>query len=811
MGVRYLQYVFASILSILSFTTFTSAQQIMLPKPLFTPPPPGADMNKSQSSPAYYRGEPKTNIAPMRLQPSVFPLFIEDDEFASLITLVNSSGVSSSALLTIRDPQGKAHTPMSIRLTGHAKAEIKVADLLRKLGITIRTGSILVTQGPELKRPSILSQLTLTQTNAVPIALTEEELVMPMDMDSQDLNSISESATDAQLIAVTSLSSEPQHISVQCYKPKGVTTKTATLASGGTALLYPCSKDSSQIEGSSLLRTSETKESAGIAIHTDGPNGGFAAYGITRHFSPQTKGSLLGSLQFIDPTSLESSALVFTGVSAGYSLTPGAHPYSAAVAVANFSTQQNHITIAFHKTDNNGSVSSTTKDIKLAPESSTQVSLGQLGLKAGEIGSLVVSSDQSPGDTMAKIVSSSDKAPNQLEQLAKDSLSHRNGGAHPWTVQDSSRSDLVLFNHFSRAMPFSVLITTEEGVQWNQHLMLAAFETKNISINDLIRNKTPDIHGRVIPEATVSGTAIWRTEGSGIGSGHVLVRNDNNSTGENFSCEQTFVVCGASVQADKSTLALGDTGTIYAIETFCVEYTLQGYCGGGDDSYDDYALNAGWVSADSSIIAITSDTTTGIYQGVGTGSTYLTGTVGDSWGCSASASTPYMTVKPCPTYSYLAISDFINPWDFSNDLSHNTGIGTANSMHVGDSSNSVDYDGILVDETISLVPGSNRCPANVPNLCQGGPPFTVGNGAASNVYPDATPIHNAFWDFHAYTDGPDVLGDAGVSQCFQTCSQTYTCHGTGAAIKSYTISFELDHDTVAGRPYTIVHAAVTPQ
>lgn len=808
MGVRYLQYVFAGILSILSFTTFTDAQQIMLPQPLFTPPPPGADFHKSQSSPAYYRGEPMTNIAPMRLQPSVFPLFIEDDEFSSLITLVNSSGVSSSALLTIRDPQGKVYTPMSIRLTGHAKAQIKVADLLRKLDITIRAGSILVTQGPELKRPSILSQLTLTQTNAVPVALTEEELVMTMDTDSQDLNSISESATDAQLIAVTSLSSEAQHISAQCYKSTGVTTKTATLAPGGTALLYPCSKDSFQIEGTSLLGMSESKESAGITIHTDGPNGGFAAYGIARHFSPEKKSSFLGSLQFIDPTSLQSSALVFTGVSAGYSLTPATHPYSAAVAVANFSTQQNHITIAFHKTDKNGSVSSTTKDIKLAPESSTQVSLGQLGLKAGEIGSLVVSSDQSPGDTMAKIVSSSDKAPNQLEQLAKDSLSHRNGGAHPWTVQDGSRSDLVLFNHFSRAMPFSVLITAEDGVQWNQHLVLAAFETKNISINDLIRNKTPDIHGRIIPESTRSGTAIWRTEGPGIGSGHVLVRNDNNSTGENFSCDQTYVVCGASVQAEKSTLAVGDTGTIYAIESFCVEYTTQGYCGGGDNSYDDYANAASWVSGDSNIISIYSNTTTGIYQGVGAGATNITGTIQDGWGCLASASTPNIDVKPCPTYSYLALSDFINPWDFSNDTAHSTGIGSANSMHVGDSSNSVDYDGILVDEAVSLVPGSNSCPSTVPNLCQGGSTFTVGVGVINNVYPNAVPIHNAFWDFHAYTDGPDVLGDAGLSTCSQTCSQTYTCHGTGAPIKSYTIYFELDHDTVAGRPYTVVHAVV---
>jgi len=199
------------------------------------------------------------------------------------------------------------------------------------------------------------------------------------------------------------------------------------------------------------------------------------------------------------PTSLQSSALVFTGVSAGYSLTPGAHPYSASVVLANFSAQQSHVTIAFHKTDINGSVSTTTQNITLAPQSSTQVSLGQLGIKAGEIGSLIVSSDQAPGDLMAKIVSNSDSAPNQLAQLAKDSLSHRNGGAHPWTVQDNARSDLVLFNHSSRTEPFNVLITTEDGIQWTKQLRLAPFETRTVSTNDLIRNQTPDSHGRTLP------------------------------------------------------------------------------------------------------------------------------------------------------------------------------------------------------------------------------------------------------------------------------------------------------------------------
>lgn len=479
MGMRFCAGLTAGLISILSFFSLSYAQNNPTSsQPLILPSGVG---EKHTYLPAYHIGGPSTPIARMPLEPSVFPLFIEDNEISSLVTLINGSAVSTSVALTIRDLQGKASPPLSISIGAHEKVQIKVADLLQKIGAHIRTGSILITQGPELQEPVIVGQLTLSAISAAPVALTEEELVMPMLVDSQDLRSISESATDAQLIAVTSLSNEPQHITAHCYKEGAVTTKTAILSPGGLALLYPCSKDSSAFEGISRLGASENSASAGISIYTDGPNGGFAAFGLARHFSSKTK-RFLGSLQFIDPTSLRSSALVFTGVSAGYSLTPSAYPYSTAVALVNFSTEQSHIAIAFHKTDIHGTVSTTTKDIVLAPQSSTQVSLGQLGMTDGEVGSVIVSSDQQPGDLMAKIVSSSDSAPNQLEQLAKDALDDRNGGAHPWTIQDSARSDLVLFNHSSFREPFNIFINTEDGAQWTKSLKLAPFATRIVSI-----------------------------------------------------------------------------------------------------------------------------------------------------------------------------------------------------------------------------------------------------------------------------------------------------------------------------------------
>jgi hypothetical protein len=584
---------------------------------------------------AYRLGGVNPPIAPMTLTPSVFPLFIEDSEISSLVTLINSSGVSSSATLSIRSSQGITYPTVSIKILAHAKVQLKVADLLHKIGAQIRVGSILVTQGPELRKPAILGQLTLIQTTSAPMAFTEEELVMPMLVDSQDLNSISEYGTDSQLVAVTSMSNEVQHITAKCYKKDSIATRTATLPAGGQVLIYPCSKDTSVAEGASLLGISETSESAGISIHSDGPNGEFAAFGVAQHISSSTKIRFLGSLQFVDPTSLHSSSLIFSGVSVGYSLTPGAYPYSTAVALANFSSEQSQVKISFHKTGVNGTVSTTTKNVVLAPRSSLQVPLGQLNMKVTDVGSLVAAGDKNPGDLMAKIVSDSDSAPNQLEQLAKDGLDYRNGGSHPWTLQDNARSDLILFNHSAQSQPFNVLVVTEDGAQWSKQVILAPLETRTISVGDMIRNKIPDTLGRILPITAWSGTVSWYTSGVGTASGHVLVRNEASSSAESFSCGQTYVTCGAELEIDGLPFTVGGGGTGVVQADICVDYTGMWECDGPFAFTGSPFAVTGWSSDNPSVVSVINGGQDGYLSAHSPGTANIDVSIMDQYGCGA--------------------------------------------------------------------------------------------------------------------------------------------------------------------------------
>lgn len=67
MGVRSLQYFSAGIISILSFTSLSYAQQITLSQPLITPP--GVNARNARHFPAYRIGGPAAPIAPMSPTP----------------------------------------------------------------------------------------------------------------------------------------------------------------------------------------------------------------------------------------------------------------------------------------------------------------------------------------------------------------------------------------------------------------------------------------------------------------------------------------------------------------------------------------------------------------------------------------------------------------------------------------------------------------------------------------------------------------------------------------------------------------------
>jgi hypothetical protein len=74
--------------------------------------------------------------------------------------------------------------------------------------------------------------------------------------------------------------------------------------------------------------------------------------------------------------------------------------------------------------------------------------------------------------------------------LAKDAKDDNNGGDHPWSIENGNLSILLLFNTTAADQEFQVRISGK-GASWISLYDLKPYETKTISINEIVQNQTP--------------------------------------------------------------------------------------------------------------------------------------------------------------------------------------------------------------------------------------------------------------------------------------------------------------------------------
>ena len=572
---------------------------------------------------------------------------MEDENFSSTLTLINSSGLQTYATLVVRDAAGNSRESGRINLSPHSQLRIKIAELLESMGILLRSGSLLVKQSPDLKSASILGQMTLVSSVSGSPSYVEEEMLMPGILDSQELRSVSEPVEQSPRVAVTSMSTEPQHVTIQCFTRDEVMTRKAILAPGGSVLLSPCQQERDSTKPVS------SPAPAGISIFSDGPNGGFAAFGIASHRNQETGAQYFGGLQFVDPVSMNSSSLVFTAVSSGQSLTPAPANYVSFLSLANFASTASKVVVATYRTSGAGKVTSSSEEVQVGPQSATDVPLGSLSTTDGDVVSIVADAAAPAGEIFGKIISVGNSPPYQIEQLTKDAVDQRNGGSHPWTIEDDSISDLLLFNHSSESQPFNVVIDAGDGRDWTKVMTLSPFQTLAISIRQLIRDQVLDDRKHTLPKGAKWGTVIWQAPAPGSGSGRLLIRSPLALSAQSFSCGQAYVLCDGFVLVD-SPITVQGFGSASAIARFCVDYTGGTQCFGdpGFDGSADYTL---CQSSDTNVATVGGGGTdpNASTTGISPGSATITATMVGGFGCTVDASAG-LSVVPLPDHVKVA-------------------------------------------------------------------------------------------------------------------------------------------------------------
>lgn len=513
---------------------------------------------------------------------------------------------------------------------------------------------------------TINAQLSITYLGSKEPSYIDEEVAMPSADGSSTLRAVTDHITSPPVLAVTSLSESIQHVTIQCLGTASGHKQVIDLAPNETLLLRPCHAPISHFADFQTLQSNaegekpDTEERAsvshgplGIALSSDAKPGSFAAFALARH---EANGEhFFSSIQFTDPKMLMSANTVFTGVPVGTASALPDGAFLPRLSVANFSNRDQRVRVKYATTASGTPDAKEIMSVVIPAGSTREIALEGLSGSPDLQNSFIVSSDGTPGDIVAKLVSTSEGRLHEVELLGKDKKEQQDGGGHPWSLEEGTDSILLLFNHTGKQQEFTVGISSG-SILWQKVFTLKPMETKSVSFAALVRDRIKDDAGRVMPEDVTSGNVVWFTPDPEEGLGRLLEANRSTAMARNFSCGYYIVLCGASFNPFTTLWSFLDTAVPFGSVSgrSCTAWGPNmcygdQYGSGGGSSY-------GWSSYDSGIASISGSSTGSSVNtyGAGAGQTYVNGTVYSQY-C-AQSSGGGATVLPTLRITNLSLS-----------------------------------------------------------------------------------------------------------------------------------------------------------
>jgi hypothetical protein len=493
--------------------------------------------------------------------PMVAPVFLEDAEFSSTLTLVNDAIRDFTARVLVLDPHGIAAAQKELHLPGHTNLPVRIHDLLEESGSAVTTGSVIVMPEPAEGMP-IGGQLSITsRVGSIP-SYIEEEMLMPDEKTTHGIYRTSALAVQGSpIIALKSLAQTTQTVTLECFSEKAAPTKgTVQLPSGESLLVAGC--DVSQTGRTAISEAMSDnpavdRGSVGVSIRTTAPSGDLIGYGFAVY--RDDRGPYFTSLNLTDPAAMASSNTVFSGIPAGQTDVLRTF-FKPELAVSNFSTKPAQVSITMATTTASKTKANLVETLLLPPQSSKTVKLQAPG-DPGMTNSLVVHSNLPPGDVVSQFVAWGDSFVRTVELQAKDNDSIQNGGGHPWSIDHGANSTLFWFNHsMDGPKKFELLIGNGREL-WVNSYMLAPMETKAISINEIVEKQIPDPDGVVLSKDILNGQVGWWTHRAKWGKGRLMVSQPQNGLARSFSCGTCAGLCADATLSPASSAIFGVLGT----------------------------------------------------------------------------------------------------------------------------------------------------------------------------------------------------------------------------------------------------------
>lgn len=365
--------------------------------------------------------------------PLVAPLFLQTDQIDSSITVVNAITFAVQGTVTLRDQSGHSIGSQVISFPSHSSTPIVMKTILAQVGSQAHSGSVTITQDPNVKGPALLAQLSMSLHTGSQDAFLEEEFGMPTAHGSTVLQGVASQTRNLPFVAITSVSDATQTIQATCVGENKLPTA-IELPARGTAVVQACSwqviPDTALNLSSSLTSSNSEGRLAdhAVSIKSDSVAGSFYAFGLALNAGLDL--AQLQPLDFYDPGTLPSNGTVYVGVPLGASPLLSAALSAPVVTLANFSTQPKQTSITWSDSSSGSPKVQQIASISLAPLS-TQTTTLSMVKGEGVLNTFTITSDGRPGDVHAHLYTTVGNSPQRIELLTKDAQDDHNGGDHP--------------------------------------------------------------------------------------------------------------------------------------------------------------------------------------------------------------------------------------------------------------------------------------------------------------------------------------------------------------------------------------------
>ncbi len=489
--------------------------------------------------------------------PMVAPLFLEDSDFSSTVTLANDAIAKMRARVVVLDSQGSQAAFKEVEMPGHTSLAVQINDLLAEAGSAVTSGSVLVIPEPMEGMP-IGAQLSITSRAGATPAYIEEEMLTPDEGRQGVYRGAALNVKGSPIIALKSMGQASQSVTLECFAEKTAPTKgTVQLLPGDLLLVAAC--DPTKIGRTAVAEQIYQDESlpnrgsVGVSVTTTATPGSLMAFGFAVY--KDEHGPYFSSLNLTNPTEARSSNIIFTGIPVGpANLFPGTtfHPE---VAISNFSAMPAQVTVTLAHTIVGKTSAELVQKLTLAAHSSKTVQIPAHGDPA-MTNSLTVRSSLPPGEVVAQFVAWGDSSIRTVEMQAKDNDSPQNGGGHPWSTEGGTNSTLFLFNHSSAsARKIDVQISNGKEL-WRKSYLLASMQTEAVSINDIVANAIPDDEGHVLSKGAREGQIAWLAGLARWGKGRLMMSRPQEGLARSFSCATCTSDCANATLSPNSSLTV---------------------------------------------------------------------------------------------------------------------------------------------------------------------------------------------------------------------------------------------------------------